>query len=283
MKILLQPNYNKSGSVYCAKEIAERFLKMNLTPLFDNLWNGEKPDGCEYGEYNDMLDICDIVMPIGGDGTVMHAAHYAAMAGKPVLGVNAGRLGFLTQLESSELDKLHLVKEGRYKTSERMMLECVVPGENGGKESFSALNDIVLYRGKIGGMVDVEVREGERIITSQRGDGTIFSTPTGSTAYSLSAGGPVVDPEMEMILLTAICPHATLRHSIVLPADREYEVYEKVVNKNNGLVISVDGRNVAEIDAGQKIYIKKYEKKVKFIDLGLHDFYSSLGEKLSRR
>jgi NAD+ kinase len=237
--------------------------------------------GCVIGEASALLDSCDILMPVGGDGTLIRAAHDAVHAEKPIIGVNTGRLGFLTQLEDGEVEGLTLLRDGNYTIQERMMLEGSVTAGDGGAGSFLALNDIVISRSQLEGIADMEVHGGGRLITRQRGDGMIFSTPTGSTGYSLSAGGPVADPELELILLTAICPHGTFRCSLALPADREYTAREHIVNRDGGLIVTADGRHIARISANEEIRIKRHGRKVRFIDLGMHDFFRRLGEKLS--
>lgn len=282
MNILLRPNFNKPDAISCSREIIRRLLALGMSPMLEQSAKSNlDEDGCVYGGLDELLLRCDLVMPVGGDGTMMRAARVAVGADLPVLGVNAGRVGFLTQLEACELDALSILKERKYKVTERMMLTGEVNGSR--DSSFIALNDIVVSHAEAMNIADIEVSEGDRAIMRQRADGVIFSTPTGSTAYSLAAGGPVADPELELIVLTAICPHATFRYSLVLPVNRSYTVREMVINRDNGLIINADGKEAAVIGAGDELVISKYSKRVKFIDLGLHDFYSSLNEKLSWR
>lgn len=283
MRIFLRPNPKKGNSEACTTAIMEELLRLGITPMLDQaMIQYIRPvEGCAVGEYASLMEDCDIVMPVGGDGTLMRCATGAVRAGKPIIGINTGRVGFLTQLEATELDQLHRLKDGTYTISTRMMLEGTVIG--GKERRFTALNDVVVSRGEVDGIADVEVQQGERLITRQRGDGLIFATPTGSTAYSLSAGGPIVDPELELVLLTAICPHATFRCSMTLPAEREYVVREHVVNRQCGLLVTADGRRIARMDTQERLLIRKYGNRAQFIDLGLHDFYDSLNEKLSWR
>ncbi|MDR2932425.1 MAG: NAD(+)/NADH kinase [Oscillospiraceae bacterium] len=282
MKILLRPNLKKTDSLSCAREIIKRFCALAITPMLDEAARPVLNDPtCVYGPEDALMADCDMVMPIGGDGTVMRTAKRATMLGKPIIGINTGRVGFLTQLESAELENLALLKSGRYTICDRMLLEGVIHGERQSGEAFVCLNDIVVARSEKAGIVDIQVSAGGRVITNQRGDGIIFATPTGSTAYTLSAGGPVVDPGLELMVLTAICPHATFRHSLVLPMDTVYTVQEQIINRRNGLTVTADGRRVAVIGADDSLVIQKHAAPAKFVELDPHDFYASLSQKLS--
>lgn len=157
----------------------------------------------------------DWIICIGGDGTILHTAKKAALEGKPVLGVNAGRVGFMAGLEGDELDRLALLKTGVYSLEARMLLKAAIPSQN---KEFYCLNDAVISKGSLARMIDITVGlDGEQI--SYRADGLIAATPSGSTAYSMSAGGPILDPSIESILLTPICPHSLFSRSILLSAD----------------------------------------------------------------
>ena len=285
MKLFLRPNLTKEDSGACTRAVVEEVLRLGMTPMVENrIGEHMGLQNCVTGELPELMEQCDILVPIGGDGTLMRCAGDAVRADKPILGINAGRIGFLTQLETCEIKQLERLKAGSYRMTERMMLEGMVVDESGAeKQRFVALNDIVATRGGMNSVADVEVYQGERLITRQRGDGMIFATPTGSTAYSLSAGGPIVDPELEVILLTAICPHATFRCTMTLPGWHTYTLREAVVNRSQDLVIAADGRRVTTIAAKECVLVRKYGKKAKLIDLGLHDFYESLNDKLSWR
>jgi NAD+ kinase len=284
MKVFLRPNISKGNSADCTRRIVDELLRLGMGPMLETgIAAAVNADPrCVTGEAPALLKECDIVMPIGGDGTLMRCTHGAVRQSKPVLGVNTGRIGFLTQLESTQIEKLVLLKEGKYTISRRMLLEGRIQG--GAKERrFIALNDIVVTRAAAFSIADIDVHHGERLITRQRGDGLIFATATGSTAYSLSAGGPIVDPEIDLILLTAICPHATFRCTMALPAGQEYDIREHVAYRECGLQVTSDGRQTGSMGNGERLVITRYGKRAKLIDLGLHDFYDSVGEKLSWR
>lgn len=281
MNILLFPNPNNAGSLESARIAISELASMGATPMLENeLGEKIKADGCKLGKFSDLLSSCDILMPIGGDGTVMRAARHAVAQKKPLLAVNAGRLGFLAQVELDELSELKNLMNGQYKTTRRMLLEVsVIQGERIRK--FTALNDIVIRRMDADGIVDIEVHEGEGLIARHRADGVIFATPTGSTAYSMSAGGPIVDPRMAVVLVTAICSHSTFNCSMVLPAGGEYTVTNTSTGNIPDLAVIVDGRRVNRLSAGQPLTIKRADAQVEFIELGLRSFYQSVNEKLS--
>jgi NAD+ kinase len=283
MRALLYPNLDKQNGLESTKLTAAKLLELGIQPLLDESFRvvvGEAR--CEYGRFSAMLNTADVLMPIGGDGTVMRLARYAAASGKPVLAVNAGRLGFLTQVEIHELDALRLLTEGSYAIFDRMMLEAAIM--QGGKlRRFSALNDIVIGRGDADSMVELEVSERDVLIARHRSDGLILATPTGSTAYSLSAGGPIVDPSLSLVLLTAICPHSTYNRTMALPADREYIVTGQGNPSPKGLTVAVDGRRIGKLRQGEALAVCKSPTVLKFIDLGTRSFYENVNEKLHWR
>lgn len=281
MNILLCPNLEKENGLICTQKTVEKLLELGAAPVLDSSFREAVGEiGCGYGRFSTLLGACDLLMPIGGDGTIMRAARHAVSAGKPVLAVNAGRLGFLTQVELHELDNLRRLIEGRYTIFRRMMLEVELI-QGGKPRRFSALNDIVVGRGDSDSIVDIEVRQQSMLIARHRADGIIFATPTGSTAYSLSAGGPIVDPQMTLLLLTAICSHSTFNRTMVLPAGQEYSVRDVSAANPKGLTVAVDGRRVGRLHKGETLIIRKSRADIRFIDLGLRSFYESVNEKLS--
>lgn len=282
MKVLLWPNLKKDHMASLLSSVIDQLLALGITPMLCDEHAGciAGDSRCVPGEKEELAAKCDVIMPVGGDGTVMRAAKEAVKAGKPILGVNGGRVGFLTRIESGDLDSLSLLRDGRYEIEERMMLRARIV-KDGCETEYVALNDILVGHGASGKIVDMEVLHNDRMIWLQRGDGIIFSTPTGSTAYSFSAGGPVADPEMELILLTPICPHATFRCPLILPANRAYAVREVAVNRRRGLHVTVDGKKVDTLEEGDLLIVQKYPENVRFLKPGLHDFYRNLTNKLT--
>lgn len=282
MKVLLYPNLEKRDGLACTQETVAKLLELGAQPLLDaelQAQVGTIP-GARYGKFSELLGECDVLLPVGGDGTILRAARHAVQVDKPILAVNAGRVGFLTQLERDELEGLRRLTEGNYTVHRRMMLEAVLI-QGGKPRRFAGLNDVIISRSDADQMVDICVHAEDRMIARHRADGLVFATPTGSTAYSLSAGGPVVDPSMTMLLLTAICPHSTFHRALVLPTHCDYTVTEKGGNNPKGLTISVDGRRIGKIHSEQSVVVRKSKSSAQFIDLGLRSFYTSVNEKLS--
>jgi len=278
MKLLLMPNLKKKDSMACTNRVVEILLALGATPMLENRMKSlvAQVTGIEFGTREELLERCDVLVAIGGDGTMLHRAQYAAEADKPIIGINTGRVGFLTQMENHAMDDgLAMLVNGSYHIENRMLLDVILDG-SGEKPSFTALNEVIVTR-STHRIAEMNVYSGEKLIIHQRADGLIFATPTGSTAYSLSAGGAVVDPSISVILMTAICPYSTFNRSLVLPPDCIYTVHPQ-----GGSVVQIlaDGEHLGEIRQGQTIKICKSSRSARFVALGIQDFYSSMREKL---
>lgn len=283
MRLLLLPNLEKQSALSCAQKIMTALGDLHITPMLCHEMRAHfaGKTGCVFGDRQELMRDCDIVVPIGGDGTIISAAREAVVHSKPVLGVNAGRVGFLAQLEQSEIHELERLRNG-FTTQRRMMLELVMSSPDG-EIRRTALNDIVIRDGISEKISEVEVLSEEKLIASHRADGVIFATPTGSTAYSLSAGGPVVSPELSVVILTAICPQSAMYNSLVLPDSHRYTVRERYGIEKSGMSVSVDGEYVAPLEREGFVHIEKSPRSASFVDLGIRDFYSNFNEKLSWR
>lgn len=281
MNILLYPNLEKENGLQCTWELSRRIRELGGAPMLDSAFRDTVVDErCTYGKFSELLTRCDIILPIGGDGTILRAARHAVASGKPLLGVNAGRVGFLTQLERHEFEHLRRLFEGGYTVGHRMMLEAEL-AQGGKRRRYAGLNDIVISRGDADRIVDIDVFKDNLHIVRHRADGLIFATPTGSTAYSLSAGGPIVDPGMALLLMTTICSHSTWGRAVVLPTDCTYTVIDRSAHNAKGLVVAVDGRRIGRIQGDAALLIRKSAALVPFVDLGLRSFYQNVNEKLS--
>ncbi|MBO4413942.1 MAG: NAD(+)/NADH kinase [Clostridia bacterium] len=225
----------------------------------------------------------EVEVVLGGDGSIMRASHFASRAGCPILGINTGHIGFLSEISVDETDRIADYFDGNYSIEERRMLQ-VYQFRNGnlvGRPS-SALNDAVITHGRTAKILDLEVSCSGVTLGKFRADGYIVSTPTGSTAYSLSAGGPVVDPELRGICLTAICPHSLGARPVVVPDNREIEV--KYLGHGGIVSLSVDGSDTAQLEPGDSVRISLSSDVTKFIRLGNKDkksFYTRLRDKMS--
>jgi len=211
------------------------------------------------------IELCDTVLTIGGDGTILRAGKQAALHRKPLLGINTGRLGFMATLETHELDKLARLKQrGAFTTSRRMLLQV---GEH------IALNDVVFHREATARLAEFSVSRGEIEVMRFRADGVAIATPTGSTAYSLSAGGPIIQPELECFVVTAICPHCLFTRPMVFTPDSPLTI--KADNAN----IIVDGVQIMDEN---EVVITKSEHFLDLIDIDGNGFYNSVHDKLMR-
>lgn len=230
----------------------------------------------------EMFKISRVVVTLGGDGTLLNIADLAVRYDVAVLGVNLGTMGYLAQLDKTEIAKVPDILDKGYKVQNRMMLTANVYRNNKCVYSYSALNDAVVTRSAVLKPVYIDITCDTGTIADYFCDGVIFSTPTGSSAYSLSVGGPVMDPAMEAILVSAISPHSLSAHSLVFDAKKALGCKVKSPKTVNAL-ISVDGRHVFYLQSGDKIEIKKNEKYLKLVQLTDTDFYTVLKRKFSLR
>ena len=223
----------------------------------------------------------DLLLVFGGDGTMLRAARDIAGSPTPILGINIGGLGFLTAVPSGKLAQaLEQIWSGNFKFESRALIEAVGIC-NGKKIRETALNDIVVSRGAVSRLITLDVGVDGEMITRYRCDGLIISSPTGSTAYSLSAGGAVVLPTAEVFALTPICPHALSNRSIILPLSSKISV--KAVSPHPATIMSVDGQIVAELDADDEVTIRRSRRKIRLMRLADNSFLEALRRKLQWR
>jgi len=209
LKIAIIINSSKENALSIAKESIDILLasgaEILITEEFKNIFKN-----VNVLKNEQLYELADIIVVIGGDGTIIHSAKKAAEFSKPVLGINAGRVGYLAGLEGNELGKLKNLLSGDYSIKSRMLLSVQI-----GEKEYLSLNDAVISKGPVSRMIDITVKlHGECI--SYRADGLIAATPVGSTAYSLSAGGPIVDPDLDSIILTPICPQSLYARPILI-------------------------------------------------------------------
>jgi len=223
----------------------------------------------------------DLLVVFGGDGTILRVAREIAGSPTPVLGVNIGGLGFLTAVPSDQLaSALKLVWDGRYTLQSRALIEA--GGVLGGQKILhTALNDIVVSRGAVSRLISLDVGVDGEPITRYRCDGLIISSPTGSTAYSLAAGGAIVLPTAEVFTLTPICPHSLSNRSIILPLSSQITV--KAVTPPPATILSADGRVVAELDAGDEVTVRRSRRAIRLVQLADGSFFEALRRKLDWR
>ena len=228
------------------------------------------------------VSLCDIIIAIGGDGTIIHAAHFAAEYDKPILGINAGRLGFLAGLEKQELHLLRNLLSGNYTTDKRMMLKVSHFTSDRINGEYFCLNDCVIARGTSLRLCEISATYNKGRINNFIADGIIVATPTGSTAYSLSAGGPVVDTAIESLILTPICTHSLFTRSMIFESDSVIRL--KVTNNDISLpVFSCDGNPGISLGEDDYLEITKAQRVTKLIKIKSDSFADIFSQKLIER
>ena len=228
------------------------------------------------------VSLCDIIIAIGGDGTIIHASHFAAEYDKPILGINAGRLGFLAGLEKQELHLLNSLFVGKYYTDKRMMLKVTHHSRDGIKGEYCCLNDCIIGRGSSLRLCEINATYNRGKINNFKADGIIVATPTGSTAYSLSAGGPVVDTAIESLILTPICTHSLFTRSMIFQSDSVIRL--EVKNHEISLpIFSCDGNTGIDLEEGDYLTIEKSDKVTKLINIKSDSFADIFSQKLIER
>lgn len=222
---------------------------------------------------NKLCNEVDFLVSVGGDGTLLSVVRKSFNFEKPVLGINLGTLGFLTDINMDELEKfLNDFKLGTYRIDNRMMVEGAL-----NLNSFVAFNDIVISRKSISSMISIDAKIDGKPFNSYYGDGVIVSTPSGSTAYNLSVGGPLVYPLTEAFIITPVAPHSLTQRPLVMPADFEIEF---TISDNQGAVVIVDGQDIYEVEQNESIKIRIASKKAKMIHRIERNYFDVLNEKL---
>ncbi len=277
MKIVVVPNLKKEKAKACLEAVLSVLKAYRCQIVLRADLFGEKSFLAL--EKDEELVSCNFILTIGGDGTIIHVAKAAALLGKPVLGINAGKLGFTAGLEYAEIHRLPEVLEGKYRLEKRFMIEGELLGEEG-TQTFLALNDMVLS-GELSKIVDYRMAMGGKRWYHYRADGFILATPTGSTAYSLSAGGPVIEPCMECMVYTPICPHSLFDRSIIFSSGTELQV--EIPENPGRLLLTVDGERPVFLPEGSRLNFSIAKRTASFLKLDDRGFYEVLNEKMIDR
>ena len=285
MKVILSSNpYRDRGlkSAQEAKRVLERENIETVMCLPFTPRKGEKveiPQGVVVSTLEKELPTADLLVCFGGDGTILHAARDATMHNVPILGVNLGSVGFMAELEKTELSLLSLLGRGIHRTEERMMLDVRVVRSGKVISETLALNDAVVSNGSMARVAELDVYADVELITDFTGDGVIVATPTGSTAYSMSAGGPIVEPTSSCIIVTPVCAHQLSVRAMVLDASRKVTV-QVPRNTRKHLFLSVDGGKAVRLASGDKVEITKSARTTTLIRLSERSFYQIMRQKL---
>ena len=283
MNIAIIVNLTKERAVPCTRDIISLLrshgAKVLMPPDCKKVFFGEDVIFCRTLE--ELFERGDAAITVGGDGTIIHAAKYAARSDTPLIGVNVGRLGFAANVEADEIDSLLKLLSGDYSTEHRSLLDVEVK-KPGGSQHYLAVNDAVVAHGQISKIIDLYVSLNGEEISSYRADGLLFSTPTGSTAYSLSAGGPILSPQMKCILMTPVCPHSLFSRSVLFEGSAELAVTVKIPLECSCL-LTVDGETNINIDEGDSVVIRQSELRLMLLSVRQYNFYRRLNEKLRER
>ena len=278
MKIAIITNVTKDTGLSTAMRVAD-YLSGKAELYMSDDCMLPKESTVSYIPYEQIWEIVELAVVIGGDGTLLQIASKCAQHSIQALGINLGKVGFLTEIETSEIETaLKCVLDGRYKTEKRMLLKMQINNEN---VSYHALNDIVVSKPDGVKIIGVDLYTDNELVYHYVADGLIIATPTGSTGYSISAGGPVVDPSMNLYIATPICPHMLSVRSAVLSSDKEIVIKLSRDYVNNSAMISTDGEKQRFINTEDEIRISKSGYEFELIKIGESSFYNTLINKLS--
>lgn len=282
IRVGLAVNQQKDKDFQVAKKVVECISKYGMDPLVPHCVARELGMGAGYEE-EQLVEKAAFIASLGGDGTLLNTARSVFKHGVPVFGINLGTVGFLAEVEINDIDNaFSRLARGDYTLVTRMVLCAkVIRNQEAVFESI-ALNDVVVSRGGLSRIIRLKVYVDNNFIDSFPGDGVIVSTPTGSTAYTLSAGGPIVQPDMQMMITTPICPHILYSRSFITNPDRELCIR---INDDypDSAIITMDGQEGFEIMAGDKISIKRMEQGIQFVSIYDINFYDVLRAKIHGR
>ena len=280
--IALITNYNITEKLSAALTVADKIegrVNEILIPVIYKeriMRNKSHRPKFSYRSPEELYDRAELVIVLGGDGAMLDAARRVSKSGTPILGINMGRVGYMTELEMDEIALLDKVFDGDYKIAERTMLEAEVCSNKGiRKYSEFALNEATITNGSAARIVDLELCDGDELVYTYRADGLIIATPTGSTAYSLSAGGPIVDPKLSCFCVTPICPHTFSARPLVFPDSAELRV-KNICVREKVLQLTLDGRATYALYYGDVVTVRRSSLTVKLVQLKEESFYAKI-------
>lgn len=284
-QIILTPNPYRDKNFQTVRTAAKVLKDAGMEPRiclpFEVDRNYELPKDLRFHKLDRELQNAELVICFGGDGTILHMAKAATRKNIPILGVNIGTMGFMAELESTELDQLARLANDDYTLDRRMMLDVVVQRDRDIIFHDIGLNDVVITKGAIARIAHLSVKCDGIEVMECGGDGIIVATPTGSTAYSLSAGGPIVEPEARNILITPICAHDVMSRCIVASDKRVINV-ELVHNARRNAYLSVDGGKALRLNLGDVVTVRRSNLETKLVRLKDHSFYDVVNMKFKK-
>lgn len=284
-KVILTPNPYRDKNFATVRQAMEILqddgMEVKLCLPFDVDRTYDLPKDLSFSRIDKEIHNADFVICFGGDGTILHMAKFATRHNVPILGVNIGTMGFMAELESSELEQLRRLSTGEYSIDSRMMLDVTVQRDRSIIFHELCLNDAVVTKGAVARIVHVSVSCDGVQAMECGGDGIIVATPTGSTGYNLSAGGPIVEPDAQSILITPICAHDLLSRSIVASPERVITMELTRNARRNGF-LSVDGGKAIKLCMGDVTTVRRSQKMTKLIRLNGRSFYDVIHNKFNQ-
>ena len=284
--VAIYVNFNIPEKGNAALQVADFLSEHGVTVAF-HILNRDKifrlhrhKSNFVYLNTEELYSTSDMVAVFGGDGTILEAARYAAPQNIPLLGFNFGRVGYMAELEISEIEALSEIINGNYTLDERSMLSVeVMNSAKKVRKTTFALNDAVLTNGSLARLVDLELYEGGTFLTKYRADGLILSTPTGSTAYSMSAGGSIIDPHLSTICVTPICPYSLISRPILFTDTSVLEV-KNLSRREKMIYLTIDGKSNIELYYDDVVRITRSDMKTRLVRVKNSSFYTNLRAKL---
>lgn len=282
MTVYIAPNPGKPSAHDVALRAAQILLTQGAQVLMcEDAPSGLRMRGVCYLPQEECWARTDVILTIGGDGTILHEANLSLAYHKPILGINLGRCGFLATCEVDELEtKLSAVAQGNYSLDSRMLLYVRVLGDD--KWEGHALNDVVVTKGRLQQAIDFSIYCDGILVEHYRGDGVIIATPTGSTAYSMAAGGPILDSQTKGIVVTPICPHSLASPAMVFAQERKLNICVGQV-QDDEVFISCDGSAGYTLQAGSTAEVRLSDQNVQLITFGKADQFQAIDQKLRSR
>lgn len=271
-------NHRKKQPVQVGKKLIKWLEKRGIA-VYSTETEGNALEMDKSKIHSNLGEAVDCVITLGGDGTLLRAARMMYPYAIPILGINLGNLGFLTEIELNEIDEaLERLIGGMYHLEDRMMLEARVKRNGRVIQSFVGLNDVVVTNGSFARLIVLDIYAEDEFITTYKADGVILSTPTGSTAYSLSAGGPIVYPEVDVTIVTPICPHTIQNRSLVLPPQKTVRVV--MSSQHTDSMLTIDGQSGFKLNNGDEIVVSQAPNYTRLVRIKEYEFFSILQEKL---
>ncbi|MDF2520615.1 MAG: putative sugar kinase [Clostridia bacterium] len=283
MNIGIISNLEKDESLKITKDIIDWFEKREINVFYNDQISAElsliEARYCN----DDLFTKSDIIVVLGGDGTLLNVARQASCTQAPLFGINLGHLGFLTEIEVNDMySAFERLIKGEYSIEKRIMLEAFVENDDSFTRNFIALNDIVITKGNFSRLVTYSIYINDKYVDLLSADGLVVSSPTGSTAYSLSAGGPIVAPDVDALIVTPICPHTLHSRPIIVSSNDMVRIAVSRSNNTN-VMMTVDGQDGVMLKPGDIVSVKKSRYYANLVKLKDKNFFDILRQKMSER